>query len=130
MANINHLDMAQQLLSLSNIEVKKSFFGLLTTVYYTPTHSVITVKRNEYDGRNGDILENILKADAHEIPALLANAHIEKASMGFTRVDACISKDQNFVAVQLLHYVDFDYVPVTGMLTFEGDAAKAIASLF
>ncbi len=130
MANINHLDMSEKLMSLSNIEVKKSCFGLKTNVYYAPTHSRIKVMQNEYNTENGERVEIILRADANAVENLIKNSSITPASMGNMRLDACISEDHSFAAVQLLRFTDFDYTPITDMITYQGDAAKAIASLF
>lgn len=130
MAKINHLDMSEKLMSLQNIEIKKSCFGLKTTVYYVPTHSRIKVMQNEYNTENGERVEIILRADDNAVENLIKSNNIEATSMGNMRLDACISEDHAFAAVQLLRFTDFDYTPITDMRTYQGDAAKAIASLF
>lgn len=130
MANINHLEMAGDFSALPQIEIKKSFFGLKTNITYIPTHSNIHVVQNEYDSVNGEHMEDILLAVSPEkIKELISSYNIVKSSIGKVRVDACISEDKQFVAAQVLQFVDFNYVPVTDMKVFEGQTAEAIASI-
>lgn len=130
MANIAHLEMSTALMSLPEISVKKGLFGLTTKVTYTPTGSSVKVKINEYAPETGSKLEHILQADTEAVPELLANNKIEAASLGQVRLEACISDDKQFAAVQLLHFSQLNYTPQTDMIVFKGKAAEAIAALF
>lgn len=127
MTKINHLEMAPTVCALPQIDIKKSFFGLKTLVTYLPTHSSVQVIQNEYSAADGAKLESILKAKPDAAVALLNQTQIEKASMGNMRLDACVSADNQFVALQLLRFIDFDYKPVTSVMVFEGKDAEAYA---
>lgn len=130
MASIEHLEMSAALVALPEISVKKSFFGLKTNVTYTPTGSSVKVKINEYNTEMGDKLETILKANPDNIASLIAKGNIEKANLGNVRLEACISDDKQFAAVQLLRFSQLNYAPTTDMVVLKGAAAEAIASLF
>lgn len=129
MANINHLEMAAAFAALPQIEIKKSLLGFKTNIIYTPTHSKIHIIQEEYDTNNGKALQEIILADSEHIKDIVTKSNITKASIGNVRLDACISEDNQFVAVQLLHFVDLTYAPVTEMKVFEGDIAEVIAKV-
>lgn len=129
MANINHLEMAEDFTALNQVEIKKAFFGLSTSIVYKPTHSKIHIVQNEYDAHNGKLVEELLLTSQEKLSeGIDANRKdIKKSSIGNFRLDACISDDKQFVAAQLLRFVDFDYAKMTDLKVFEGKAAEAIA---
>lgn len=130
MASIEHLEMGAALAALPEISVKKSFFGLKTTVTYNPTNSNVKVMSNEYSPEAGDRLETILRSDPEVVAEMIAKKPIEKSSLGQVRLDACISDDKQFAAVQLLRFSNLNYAPSTKMVVYTGKAAEAIATLF
>lgn len=129
MANINHLEMAGAFSALPQISIKKSFFGLKTKIFYTTTQSSIQVIQEEYDVTNGKLIENLLLCSPEKLVAEAGKQSIAKASIGKMRLDACISEDKQFIAAQLLQFVDLRYVPITDMKVFEGKAAEAFAQV-
>lgn len=129
MANIKHLEMAGAFSALPQVEIKKALLGLKTNIIYTPTHSKIHIIQDEYDTNNGKALQQIILADSEHINDIITKSNITKASIGNVRLDACISDDNQFVAVQLLHFVDLTYTPITEMKVFEGEIAAAIAKV-
>lgn len=130
MANINHLDMCETVKNLPVIECKKTCLGLFTKITYTPTGSKVKAMQNEYSVENGNKLAEILKSDATSIANKLKGKKIVPSSMGNMRLDACISEDHHFIAVQLLRFTDFSYEPYTDTKVYEGEAAAALAGLF
>lgn len=130
MSNINHLEMAAELTALPEITVKKSMFGLSTSVIYAPTNSKITTRQNEYSAESGERLEKILEAAPESVPGMIEKTKIQPASLGNIRLDICLSQDHQFAAVQLLRFADFTYHPLTDMKVYKGKAAEAIASLY
>lgn len=126
MANINHLEMAGSLSALSQIEIKKSWLGLKTDIIYVPTHSSIRVIQNEYDATNGKALQQLIQSTANDLVEKAAKSDIKKASIGNVRLDACISADNQFAAIQLLHFIDLTYTPIMDMKVFEGEQAEAL----
>ena len=127
MANINHLEMAGAFSALPQISIKKSFFGLKTNIIYTTTQSSIQIIQEEYDTTNGKLIVNLLLCSQEKLVAEAGKQNIAKASIGKMRLDVCISEDKQFIAAQLLQFVDLNYVPITDMKVFEGKAAEAFA---
>lgn len=130
MANIKHLEMCENVKNLPQIEIKKTCFGLSTQVIYSPTKSKVKAKQNEYSVENGTRLEKILNADETTAMEMLQKKQLKPSSMGNIRLDACISNDHQFAAVQLLRFIDFNYQPFTDVVVYEGKTAEAIADLF
>ena len=58
------------------------------------------------------------------------NLKIERVEVSNVRVDAAVSADSQFAAVQLLRFMDYLYQPVSEVRMFEGPAAQAVCSLF
>lgn len=130
MAKINHLEMGAEVMALEQVETKKGFLGLSTKLIYKPTNSIIKVKENEYSAENGRRLEDILATAPENVEEAINKFPISAAGIGNMKLEACISEDHQFAAVQLLAFKDFDYQPVTGVHIYEGKAAGAVAKLF
>ena len=130
MSKINHLEMGAEVMALEEIEVKKSFLGLSTKLMYKPTQSVVKVKENEYTAEDGRKLETILAANPENVEEAVQKFPVSAVGMGNIKLEACISDDHQFAAVQLLAFKDFDYKPVTEMKVYTDSAAQAIAKLF
>ena len=130
MAKIDHLDMGAQLKASGKIEVKKGFLGIGSKIIYKPTGSVVRIKENEYSAEDGKRLETILAADPDNIGEAIGQNPVAAAGIGKTKLQACLSADRQFAAVQLLVFKDFDFSPLTGVKMYEGSAAEAIAQLF
>ena len=130
MSKINHIEMGAEVMALDVIEVKKGFLGMSTKLIYKPTNSTVKVKTNEYTVEDGKRLEKILNTEPENIEATIQNFPVSNIGMGNVKLDACISDDCQFVAVQLLSFKDFNYQPISGVKVYTGKAAKAIAKLF
>lgn len=130
MSKINHLEMGADVMALDVIEVKKGFLGMSTKLIYKPTNSTVKVKVNEYSVEDGKKLENILNTEPENIEAAIQNFPVSSIGMGNVKLDACISDDEQFAAVQLLSFKDFNYQPMSKVRVYTGKAAKAIAQLF
>ena len=129
MAKIQHMEMGATVMSLDEIKVKKGFLGLSVKLVYMPTNSAIKVKENEYSAEDGRRLESILATEPENIEEAISKFPVSAIGMGNVKLQACISKDFQFAAVQLLSFQDFDYKPITDVCVYEGEAAKAIARL-
>ena len=122
--------MGAYVMALEDITVKKSFFGLSTKLIYKPTNSYIRVKEQEYSAEDGRKLENILATEPANIKEAIRKFPVSAIGMGNVKLEACISDDQQFAAVQLLCFKDFDYKPISDVKVYSGNAATAFASLF
>ena len=130
MAKIQHMEMGETVMSLDEIKVKKGFMGLSVKLFYLPTNSVIRIKENEYSAEDGRRLENILFTASENVEKAISKNPVSAIGMGNVKLEACISEDHQFAAVQLLSFKDFDYKPVSEVRIYKGRAAEAIAKLF
>lgn len=130
MAKIDHIEMGAEVMALDEVEVKKGFLGLSTKLIYKPTNSVIRIKGNEYSAENGRRLQDILATEPDNVEKAISKFPISATGIGNMKLEACISDDHQFAAVQLLGFKDFDYQPVTEVHIYEGKAAEAFAKLF
>ncbi len=130
MAKINHLEMGPTVLGLEEVTVKKGFLGMGMKLIYNPTNSVIKIKENEYSAEDGRKLAAILNSEPDQVEAAIAKFPISTTSMGNVKLQACISEDHQFAAVQLMQFKDFDYHPTTEVRIYKGKAAEAFAKLF
>lgn len=120
--------MAAAFKALPQVEIKKCFFGLGTSIVYKNTGSKIRIIQNEYDAANGKKLEDLLLTSAEKLVEDGApSKDIKKSGIGNYRLDVCLSDDKQFVAAQLLRFVDFNYVDITDMKVFEGKASEIVA---
>lgn len=122
--------MAEAFKALPQVEIKKCFFGLSTSMTYKNTNSKIGIVQNEYDADNGRKLEEVLLTSPEKLAEDGGPAKsIKKSSIGNYRLDVCLSADKQFLAAQLLRFVDFNYVEITDMKVFEGKAAEHFAEM-
>ena len=113
MAKINHIEMGEDVMALNDVQVKKGFMGWSVKLIYKPTHSKIQIKEKEYTAEDGKKLENILTAAPAEVETAISKFPVSAISMGNFKLQACLSDDSQFAALQLLAYKDFGYKPVT-----------------
>lgn len=130
MAKIDHLEMGEQVKARQDIEMKKGFLGLSTKLIYKPTNSVIRIKENEYSTEDGRKLENILNTEPANVEEAIRKNPVSAAGTGNMKLQACISEDNQFAAVQLLAFKGFNYTPLTDVRFFTGKAVEALAQLF
>lgn len=130
MAKINHLEMGAEVMALEDIEVKKTFFGMSLKLIYKPTQSIVKIKEKEYSAEDGRKLENILNTEPENVEEAIQKNPVSAVGMGNVKMEACISDDQQFAAIQLLAFKDFDYKPVSEVKVYTGKTAAAFAKLF
>lgn len=132
MANIHKLEMGMALSKDSRIAFQKGFLGLGTKAFYQPTGSPIEIFRYEYNNEKGKLLETLFQNTVSEsLEERVRKIGTAKSdAIGNTRLEACLSLDHQFAALQLFHYSDFKLVPATDLNIFEGKEAEILARLF
>lgn len=131
MANIKNLRMAYTISTDARISVKKSLFGLSTTLIYNPTGSIVDARVVELTSADGNHLRwNILCASAGDLQRIIGNFQPKPVNNGNYLAELCMSRDGEFLAIQLLRFSTLNYEPVTDVLIYEGDDARALAKLF
>ena len=126
MSSLKNLAMADVIATHKHINIKKSFFGLKETVVYNQTGSEVEIKQIEYTPESGKEIEKLLKAPTLK-DALASVGKIEQRPMGNARLDICVSKDRQFIALQLFNYYDLMFHPITDPKIIEGHDAELIA---
>ena len=110
MAKINHIEMGEDVMALNDVQVKKGFMGCSIKLTYKPTQSKIQIKEKE------DAAEDGKRLQPHCSSYRSGNCHqqvpVSAISMGNFKLQACLSDDSQFAALQLLAYKDFGYKPV------------------
>ena len=122
--------MARTICADLRVSIRKSFFGLCTTLTYTPTQSIIDARQIELTPSEGDQLSRLMNDGRDSLLKAAASVKLHPIVNGNYKLDVCISRDHQFVALQLLKYIQLNYEPVTPLLIYEGEEAKAVAQLF
>lgn len=131
MTALNHLAMASAVVNNSNLEIKKSLFGLKTTIIYKPTGSPVRITKSECTALTGSNLERVLNGDKGQLKnAVKAFGHFHSSPVGQYMLESVRSDDGNFAMLRLYRFQELNYTAVTGVKVFEGDDAKTINQIF
>ena len=130
MPNIKNLEMADAVFSKNYIRIDNSFFGLSQKIVYVPTGSPVKVVKLEYSREEGERLEKLLSLPVNKLEAELASkGKPTTTAVGNYQLQACVSDDRQFCAVQLFRFYDFMYHPLEEPLFFKGKGAEIISKL-
>lgn len=130
MASINNLEMAETIANNSNIKISKGFLGIGSKATYTPTNSKLNAVINYYNAEDAQAFVKLINAAETEIASLAKKVTPPaKLSISNYRLEACVTDDKQFVAIQVLSYADFRNTPICDVKYFEGEAAQAISAM-
>lgn len=130
MAKIKNLGIAEAVSSHPSIIIRHSFFGLFQTVIYEPSGSPVKIVVQDYSPIDGERLEKLLSLPIERLKSELeTKGKPSSTAIGNFRLEACLSRDRLFCALQLFRFVNFSYIPVTEPLFFEKEAAETIVKL-
>ncbi len=130
MANIKNMQMWNTICYDARISIKKSFFGLRTTAIYNPTNSIIDAHTIELSPVDGKHMKNILDTHRDNLAQAIDDFYPKRVANGNYMAELLISRDRNFLAIQLLQFINMSYEPVTDVLIYEGDDAHTVAKMF
>ncbi len=129
MPSIKNLEMAAAVSAHHNITVKKSLFS--TKAFYTPTQSPLKAMVLEYSPVEGERVERLLSMPVDKMAAEIAQKGKPAAGVnGNFRLEACLSDDRQFCALQLLRFSEFSYRPLFDVRFYEGQEVESVAKLF
>ena len=114
----------------ARIGISKSLFGLRSTAVYNPTNSVIDARTIELSPADGEQVRRILSSSRENLAQAIGNFRPKPVVNGNYMVEVCTSRDGAFLAILLQQFTRMSYEPVTDVLIFENDEARAIAKLF
>ena len=131
MTKIKKLEMAAAVSNEKDITVTESFFGLCEKAIYTPTGSRVKADTYEYSQSNGERLITLVDSGIKELEQDLERGLIVRATpVGHIRAEVCVSDDRQFLALNILKFSNFEYVPVRGPRLFRGHDAEVASRLF
>lgn len=130
MANIKKLEMVSELTARNDISITSSFFGLCTKAKYLPTGSELVVFKQDFQLEDASRIERLLDTPVGRLASATADVRLTKTAVGNVRLEGCMSRDGQFLAVQLLRFSDYLYRPVSEPHFYEGAAARLLAEVF
>lgn len=122
--------MAETIYNNPNIKISKGFLGMGSKATYTPTNSKLKAVINYYSAEDAQAFVKLINAAETEVASLAKKmTTLTKLSISNYPLEACVTDDKQFVAIQVLSYADFRNTPICDIKYFEGVAAQAIAAL-
>ena len=110
---------------------KSSFFGLINRLVYAPTDSRLNFTCRYYAPILREELKELFALGGQVLENRLAKMNrFEQAVNGNLLVECCVSADKEFAALQLKHFEQIDYQPISEVRFLQGEAAMQAAKIF
>ena len=115
----------------SYITRKSSFFGLINRLVYAPTDSRLNFTCRYYAPILREELKELFALGGQVLEKRLAKMNrFEQAVNGNLLVECCVSVDKEFAALQLKHFEQIDYQPISEVRFLQGESAMQAAKIF
>lgn len=115
----------------SYITRKSSFFGLINRLVYAPTDSRLNFTCRYYAPILHEELKELFALGGQVLEKRLAKMNrFEQAVNGNLLVECCVSADKEFAALQLKHFEQIDYQPISEVRFLQGESAMQAAKIF
>lgn len=115
----------------SYITRKSSFFGLINRLVYAPTDSRLNFTYRYYAPILREELKELFALGGQVLENRLAKMNrFEQAVNGNLLVECCVSADKEFAALQLKHFEQIDYQPISEVRFLQGESAMQAAKIF
>lgn len=110
---------------------KSSFFGLINRLVYAPTDSRLNFTCRYYAPILREELKELFALGDQVLEKRLAKMNrFEQAVNGNLLVECCVSADKEFAALQLKHFEQIDYQPISEVRFLQGESAMQAAKIF
>lgn len=110
---------------------KSSFFGLINRLVYAPTDSRLNFTSRYYAPILREELKELFALGGQVLEKRLAKMNrFEQAVNGNLLVECCVSADKEFAALQLKHFEQIDYQPISDVRFLQGESAMQAAKIF
>ena len=110
---------------------KSSFFGLINRLVYAPTDSRLNFTCRYYAPILREELKELFALGGQVLENRLAKMNrFEQAVNGNLLVECCMSADKEFAALQLKHFEQIDYQPISEVRFLQGESAMQAAKIF
>lgn len=115
----------------SYITRKSTFFGLINRLVYAPTDSRLNFTCRYYAPILREELKELFALGDQVLEKRLAKMNrFEQAVNGNLLVECCMSADKEFAALQLKHFEQIDYQPISDVRFLQGESAMQAAKIF
>ena len=115
----------------SYITRKSTFFGLINRLVYAPTDSRLNFTCRYYAPILREELKELFALGDQVLEKRLAKMNrFEQAVNGNLLVECCVSSDKEFAALQLKHFEQIDYQPISEVRFLQGESAMQAAKIF
>ena len=115
----------------SYITRKSTFFGLINRLVYAPTDSRLNFTCRYYAPILREELKELFALGGQVLEKRLAKMNrFEQAVNGNLLVECCVSADKEFAALQLKHFEQIDYQPISDVRFLQGKSAMQAAKIF
>lgn len=110
---------------------KSTFFGLINRLVYAPTDSRLNFTCRYYAPVLREELKELFALGGQVLENRLAKMNrFEQAVNGNLLVECCVSADKEFAALQLKHFEQIDYQPISDVRFLQGESAMQAAKIF
>lgn len=110
---------------------KSTFFGLFNRLVYAPTDSRLNFTCRYYAPILREELKELFALGGQVLEKRLAKMNrFEQAVNGNLLVECCVSADKEFAALQLKHFEQIDYQPISDVRFLQGESAMQAAKIF
>ena len=115
----------------SYITRRSTFFGLINRLVYAPTDSRLNFTYRYYAPILREELKELFALGGQVLENRLAKMNrFEQAVNGNLLVECCVSADKEFAALQLKHFEQIDYQPISDVRFLQGESAMQAAKIF
>ena len=110
---------------------KSTFFGLINRLVYAPTDSRLNFTCRYYAPILSEELKELFALGGQVLEKRQAKMNrFEQAVNGNLLVECCVSADKEFAALQLKHFEQIDYQPISEVRFLQGESAMQAAKIF
>ena len=110
---------------------RSTFFGLINRLVYAPTDSRLNFTCRYYAPILREELKELFALGGQVLEKRLAKMNrFEQAVNGNLLVECCVSADKEFAALQLKHFEQIDYQPISEVRFLQGESAMQAAKIF
>ena len=127
----NSIGLKQSVAQHSNIACKSVCFGLIKKLYYQPTNSSLKSVELYFGPKDKDKLLSLFQLQGDALVCFAKKCpHLEEKTNGNLFLEAFVSSDRQFMALQLSQYSILDYQLLCEPIFLEGSTAELVSNIF
>ena len=114
----------------SNIACKSVCFGIVKKLYYKPTNSTLKSIERYFGPQDKNILLSLFQLQGDALISFAKKQHLDEKMNGNMLLEAFVSSDRQFIALQLSQYSTLDYQLLCEPIFLEGEIAELVSNVF